>query len=293
LQRGAPALLVLQLPTVKFIEQKPLDGAEYLNFPQRIPNMKANKGRGVRRGRTAIPAEARPLQTMKCKQPNAELVWKQLDDLVVPRLRLGPIDRAAYSYLLRHTRLEGRLQIQFSLRWLARGTCVSTFAARPAVRRLSGHGALRLLECSHDGHVAEVRLPEEILAGLPKETAPRHAVPAVRRINLEEADFFRTSALRQAIHAREAGRCFYCLRFLTPAMKCLDHVVPRAQSGSNSYRNLVSSCRDCNSQKGPCHAEDFLRSLFRERQLTARELAGRLRALDALAAGKLPPPLPN
>jgi hypothetical protein len=254
--------------------------------------MKANKSRAVRQGRTANPAKERPLHAMKSKKPNAERIWKQLEDLLVPRLRLGPIDRAAYSYLLRHSRLEGKLRVRFSLRWLARGTCVSTFAARPAVRRLADHGALRLVECNHSGHVAEVRLPEEILAGFPKEIAPRHAVPAVRRINLEE-DFFRPNALRQAIHAREAGRCFYCLRFLTPPMKCLDHVVPRAHSGNNSYRNLVSCCRDCNSQKGPCRAEDFLRSLFRDRKLTDRELAGRLRALDALAAGKLVPALPN
>jgi len=39
-------------------------------------------------------------------------------------------------------------------------------------------------------------------------------------------------------------------------------------------------------------AEDLLRWLFRERRLTDAELTARLRALDALASGKLPPPLP-
>jgi hypothetical protein len=289
----------LQLPPVKFIEQKPLDGAEYLNLPQRIPNMKANKGRGVRQGRTTNPAEARRLHAMKSKKPNAEVLWKQLDDLVVPRLRLGPTDRAAYCYLLRHSRMEGKLQLRFSIPWLARGICVGTEAAGRAVCRLIDHEALRLLERSTAGHVAEVRLPEEILADHPSKVIPAGQPESIKRrrtllgpgVNLEEVDFLRTSALRHAIHAREAGRCFYCLRFLTPAMQCLDHVVPRAQSGSNSYRNLVSCCRDCNSQKGPCRAEDFLRSLFRDRKLTDRELAGRLRALDALAAGKLVPAL--
>ena len=38
-------------------------------------------------------------------------------------------------------------------------------------------------------------------------------------------------------------------------------------------------------------AEDFLRSLFRQRRLTSPELEGRLRALNALAAGKLRPVL--
>jgi hypothetical protein len=238
-------------------------------------------------------------RNMKIKKPNAEQIWKQLDDVLVPRLRLGPIDRAAYCHLLRHTRLEGKLQLRFSMPWLARGICLGPDAASRAVRRLGDHGALRLLECSNAGHVAEVRLPEEILADLPPKVVPAGQpegikpprIPLGPGINLEEEDFFRTNALRHAIHAREAGRCFYCLRFLTQQMKCLDHVVPRAHSGNNSYRNLVSCCQDCNSQKGPCRAEDFLRSLFRERQLTARELAARLRALDALASGKLPPPL--
>ena len=68
--------------------------------------------------------------------------------------------------------------------------------------------------------------------------------------------------------------------------------MPRVEFGGNSYRNLVSCCLKCNSQKGERSAIDFLRRLYRERRLSDAELAGRLRALDALASGKLPPPLP-
>jgi hypothetical protein len=46
---------------------------------------------------------------------------------------------------------------------------------------------------------------------------------------------------------------------------------------------------ECNAQKGEKPADDFLRRLYRERRLTAAELAARLRALDALASGKLRP----
>jgi 5-methylcytosine-specific restriction endonuclease McrA len=228
---------------------------------------------------------------MKTKKPNAEHVWKQLDDLLVPRLRLGPIDRAAYSYLLRHSRLEGRVRLQFSVPWVARGICVSSAAARRAVRRLIEQKALRLVECSTAGRVAEVRLPEEILGDHLKEMASRPGAAVALRVNLEKEDFLRTKALRESIHAREAGRCFYCLKRHTASSKCLDHVVPRTQWGNNSYRNLVSCCRECNSQKGQCRAEDFLHSLFRDRKLTESELTGRLRALDALAGGKVAPPL--
>ncbi len=230
---------------------------------------------------------------MKTKKPNAGHVWKQMDDLLVPRLRLLVSDRAAYCYLLRHSRLEGKLQLRFSIPWLARGICLSTAAARRAVRRLIDQKALRLVECSTAGRVVEVPLPEEILADHLKEIASRPAGSVALPANLEEEDFLRTKTLRQAIHAREGGRCFYCLKQHTPSSKCIDHVVPRAQWGNNSYRNLVSCCRECNAQKGQCRADDFLRSLFRERKLTERELAGRLRALDALASGKLVPPLPS
>jgi 5-methylcytosine-specific restriction endonuclease McrA len=245
--------------------------------------MKANKSR----------PQAGRLQTMRCTKPNAGLVWKQVDDLLVPRLRLDVADRAAYCYLLRHSRLEGKLRIRFSMPWLGRGICLSSSAARRAVGRLIEQKALRLVECSTAGRVAEVLLPEEILADRLKEMASRPTASVAVRANLEEEDFLRTKTLRHAIHAREAGRCFYCLKRHTPSSNCLDHVVPRTQWGNNSYRNLVSCCRECNSQKGQCRADDFLRSLFRDRKLTESELAGRLRALDALAAGKLPPPLPN
>jgi hypothetical protein len=67
--------------------------------------------------------------------------------------------------------------------------------------------------------------------------------------------------------------------------------VPQAQGGGNSYRNLVSCCVDCNSQKGEQTAEEYLRWLFRGRRLSDAELGGRLRALDDLAAGKLRPDL--
>jgi hypothetical protein len=65
----------------------------------------------------------------------------------------------------------------------------------------------------------------------------------------------------------------------------------RSPSGPDSHRNLVSSWTECNSQEVEKHAGHFLRLLYRERRLTAAELAARLRALDALASGKSPPAL--
>src|SRR5260370_27189380 len=227
---------------------------------------------------------------MKNKKTNAAQISKQLDDHLVPRLRLSITDRAIYSPLLRHSRLEGKRRLRFSILWLALGARLCTNAARWALRRLIAHGVLRLVERSKAGHVVEVRLPDEIRATRPRSIG-RAARPLPRSLDFE-VDFLKNRALRHAIHVRERGRCFYCLRRLTPLIRCLDHVVPRVSFGSNSYRNLVSCCLQCNSQKRDRSAGDFLRWLYRERRLTAAELAARLRALDALAAGKLHPPLP-
>jgi 5-methylcytosine-specific restriction endonuclease McrA len=68
--------------------------------------------------------------------------------------------------------------------------------------------------------------------------------------------------------------------------------VPRACSGRNGYRNLVSCCVECNSRKCDRPAPDFLRTLYRQGRLTPAELDARLRALKGLAAGKLRPSLP-
>jgi 5-methylcytosine-specific restriction endonuclease McrA len=106
---------------------------------------------------------------------------------------------------------------------------------------------------------------------------------------LETTDFLKTWALRKAIHDRERGACFYCLRRSPANVRCLDHVVPRVRFGRNSYRNLVSCCLECNTRKGDRPAPDFLRALYRLRRLTPAELDGRLRALKDLAAGKLRP----
>ncbi len=187
---------------------------------------------------------------MKPKKIDGVEVWKDFEDLAA-RLGLNVIERAVYSHLLRHTRLEGKLRLHFSLPELARKVRISRGPVRDALHRLAGHGALRL----------------------------------------EDLDFLRSRKLRQAIHGREGGKCFYCLRRIPGWSRCLDHVVPRARSGQNSYRNVVSCCAACNWQKKDHSAEDFFRELYREGRLSRKDLSGGLRKLQALAAGKLRPKL--
>ena len=228
---------------------------------------------------------------MKYKKPDAELVWKQFEDDLVSRLGLNLIDRIVYAHLLRHSRLEGKTQFRFSLRWLARSAHLSKGPVRRTVRRLIAKRALRLIERTRAGHTVEVRLPDEIPAALPGrivDTGPARRARGAS-VSLEEIEFSQGKSRREAIHARECGLCFYCLSQLTTVVRCLDHVVPHVRGGSNSYRNLVSCCVECNTQKGETAADDFLRTLYRLRRITSPELEARLRALDALAADDLPP----
>jgi hypothetical protein len=168
---------------------------------------------------------------MNNKKIDAGRVWKQFEDDVVPQLRLSVFERAVYSYLLRHSRLEGKMRICFSVLWLAKGTRLSLGTTRKALYRLFDHGALRLVECAKSGHVVHVRLPEEIRGvRVSKIPAPARIVPTAK---LEGTDFLQKPALRRAIHAREGGRCFYCLKRVARRSRCLDHVVPRVKLGHN------------------------------------------------------------
>jgi hypothetical protein len=241
---------------------------------------------------------------MPNKTLNAKLLWMQFEDVLAPRLGLTVKERAVYSYLLRHSLVVGKVRLQFAVMSMARtlGLCIGP--ARQAVRRLDELGALRVLKRNKTGHLVEMRLPEKIRALRQSKNGASFTTQAMGAVGvgaageppastLETRDFLKTWALRKAIHDRERGACFYCLRRTPANVHCLDHVVPRVRFGRNSYRNLVSCCLDCNSRKGDRPAPDFLRTLYRLGRLTAAELDGRLRALKDLAAGKLRPWLPT
>jgi 5-methylcytosine-specific restriction endonuclease McrA len=229
---------------------------------------------------------------MKNKKPNAARVWKKMEDLLAPQLNFSRTDRAVYSHLFRHSRLEGKPRFRFSISWLARGVHLSMKATRGSVRSLVARGVLDLIERNcRTQHVIRLRLPLEVKAVRTRKTGPPQPMKAA--INIEEEDFVLKQILRRSLHDRESGNCFYCMRRISERNWCLDHVVPQARGGGNSYRNLVSCCVECNSSKSERPAEEYLRELYRERRLDVRELSSRLRALDELAAGKLKPPLPG
>jgi 5-methylcytosine-specific restriction endonuclease McrA len=228
---------------------------------------------------------------MKHKKIDAVEVCKEFEDVLAPRLSLTVIDRTVYYHLLRHTRLQGKLRLRFTIMELGGKLRLSRGPVRNSIRRLATHGLLQLVERDYSGTLVEVRLPSEVRASSAGRIGGRSKRPG--GLDLDGMDFLRTESLRHAIHAREGGLCFYCLRRTHSRGRCLDHVVPCARFGSNSCRNLVSCCTDCNVRKQELPAEDFLRQLFREGRLSQGDLSARLQALRDLAAGNLRPSLPS
>src|SRR5260370_40993191 len=100
---------------------------------------------------------------MKPKKTDGVEVWKEFEDSAT-RLELNVIERTVYSHLLRHTRLEGKLRLHFSLPELARKVAISRGPVRDALHRRAGHGALRVIERSDNGPLIQVRLPADVPA---------------------------------------------------------------------------------------------------------------------------------
>jgi 5-methylcytosine-specific restriction endonuclease McrA len=53
---------------------------------------------------------------------------------------------------------------------------------------------------------------------------------------------------RKNVLRRDSHRCQYCGR--SESMLTVDHVLPKARGGSDSWENLVAACVHCNNRKG-------------------------------------------
>lgn len=212
------------------------------------------------------------------RAPDFVLVWRLMQDRLFPALRLSPHERALYVFLVRHTRLAGLRRAWFTKSALARGVAMCPSTVRHYVRSLARAGCIRILERSARGLHIEVLLPADLFSA----RGPRRVSPSAARARNAHNEF-RDPRLRRAIFRRERGLCFYCLRRLRTESWALDHVVPLAAGGTNSARNAVACCHECNCRKAEMPAADFLRLLFRDACLSAAELRSRLAALSCLS----------
>ena len=78
------------------------------------------------------------------------------------------------------------------------------------------------------------------------ETFP---LPSVVRLTVFVHIRYRMAALnRKNIFQRDGFRCQYCGSKEYPLT--IDHMLPRSRGGEDSWENLITACRPCNTRKG-------------------------------------------
>ena len=73
--------------------------------------------------------------------------------------------------------------------------------------------------------------------------------PSVIRLNyFITVPFKKVVLTRKNILRRDAYKCAYCGR--SDLHLTIDHIIPKAKGGSESWENLVCACTKCNNRKG-------------------------------------------
>lgn len=206
----------------------------------------------------------------------------EIEDQLVPRLKLDVAEARLYYHLLRHSRFVGKHDVLTSVAQLAEVMNCSKNTFKPRLRTLQEKKVIDIASTGWAGTRIKVFLPAEIQGALPEKEA-------LEIVDIEAIDFYKDPKYRTAILEREQGRCFYCRRTLTDEDAGLDHADPQKANGQNNYRNVVAACHSCNSSKCADNAEDFLRKLYRRGFLNADELQQRLEVVGKLKEGLLRP----
>ena len=97
------------------------------------------------------------------------------------------------------------------------------------------------------------------------------AVPRIIRLyGFDRLPKQRVTLNRRNLFARDGNRCQYCgVRFRTSELS-IDHVVPRAQDGGETWENLVCACVKCNLRKGGRTPEQAKMRLVRQPKTPVR-----------------------
>jgi hypothetical protein len=61
---------------------------------------------------------------------------------------------------------------------------------------------------------------------------------------------------RENVYKRDNYECVYCGSGVVKTLT-LDHVIPQSKGGGNSWDNLVTACKRCNSEKADLTLEEF------------------------------------
>jgi len=187
---------------------------------------------------------------------------------------LLPYEAAIYWYMFRHSIVaRGDVFVRISVRRLSgerdlaspvitsssgQSQKLSYGAVQGALTGLKDKGAVSLTgDTTREGTLYRVHLPEEIASC--REKMSQMQIEQLPQVDPElEVDFYNIRENRQKVFERDKFLCHHCGKLLTRFSATLDHVQPVSEGGDHSYSNLVTSCLQCNSQRGAQPLMDFL-----------------------------------
>jgi hypothetical protein len=210
---------------------------------------------------------------------NAGQIWKEFEDYLAPLLGMKPGERALYSYLVRHSRLEGRRGVVLGMPQLGRGAGLGYAPARFHLFRLVRKRCVEVKPYRKKSYAIRVFLPEEVL----RELRPRDFAA----VSLELRRVSKDRVLRAKILRRERGRCFYCNQVLVEGRIWFDHIVALARGGNPEEKNVVACCMPCNQSKSTRSGEEFLRQLCKEGTISKERLKKQRTAMREILRGKV------
>jgi len=212
-------------------------------------------------------------------------IIKEVEDYLIPFLKLDPYERSLYYHLLRQTRLISKDETIFVISSAPTTVGLTDYSARNRLRTMDKKGCIKIIEVRRDGLKIKVFLPNEI------EGCVVEREVKVMPLDIETIDFYSDPKYRATILKRENGECFYCMKKINAENYVLDHVISQMNGGENSYRNIVAVCHECNSKKAGKNGEDFLRSLYRDGILSQKDLEQRLSIIERVVGGEIKPEL--
>jgi hypothetical protein len=208
---------------------------------------------------------------------------KEIEDYLIPFLKLNPYERSLYYSLFRQTRLIGKEEVIFVISSALTSVGITDFSTRKHLRTMDKKGCIKILEVRRDGLKIKVFIPNEI-SGCVVDPEKNQVL-----IDIETINFYSDPKYRKAILQREMDKCFYCFKKITSENYVLDHLIPQVVEVDNSYRNIVAVCHECNSKKSGSNATDFVRKLYRDGVLSQKELEERLAKIETVKSGNLKP----
>lgn len=97
-------------------------------------------------------------------------------------------------------------------------------------------------------------------------------------------DCYNNYARKIKLLERDDNKCVYCLKNINEESFYIDHIIPRANGGTNYKNNLISACHSCNTKKSDQDIWDFLKETYRQGLLDQGEYLKQKQYIESICA---------